>query len=158
VATAPSLSLAEASTSQLSASLPPGQIVYLGSIWNDPPGVMDLSVSLLAGAGTTPMTVSYRHLLGDYDGDLDVDLDDYNAFTANYGSTTEPMVDGNNNGVVDAADFTVWRDSLEVNAQLASPPPAASLALAATPGPASGFTAFCGVLLASLKRRRSRRR
>jgi hypothetical protein len=41
-----------------------------------------------------------------------VDQLDYDAWRANVGSTTNVAADGNGNGVVDAADFTIWRDRL----------------------------------------------
>jgi hypothetical protein len=51
--------------------------------------------------------------LGDTTADVNYDFDNGDIFLNNFMSTIVP-VDGdyNNNGVVDAADYTVWRDSL----------------------------------------------
>lgn len=48
---------------------------------------------------------------GDFDGDGEIDLADYELFTADYGSTERLLADGNGDGVVNAADYTVWRDA-----------------------------------------------
>ncbi len=49
---------------------------------------------------------------GDYDWDGDVDQDDRTTWAAVYGSELSLNADGNRDGVVDAADYTVWRDNL----------------------------------------------
>lgn len=53
-------------------------------------------------------------VLGDYDRDSDVDFQDYSLWVEGFGATVFPGTgpDGNGDGVVDAADYTVWRDSL----------------------------------------------
>jgi glucose/arabinose dehydrogenase len=51
-------------------------------------------------------------LAGDYDGDNDVDIADYEVWRASFatiGNGTTLSADGNNNNVVDAADYVVWR-------------------------------------------------
>lgn len=50
---------------------------------------------------------------GDYNLDGQVDLDDYDFWQTNYGSTTFLEADGNGDGIVDAADYTIWRDNYE---------------------------------------------
>ncbi|TWT87592.1 hypothetical protein Mal64_31340 [Pseudobythopirellula maris] len=113
-------SLAEASTTQLSGLLSGFQVVSLGSIWDTVSGEMDLEMTILAGELATPLGVEYRHLAGDYEGDYDVDMDDFDIWVADFGYTNfSSPADGNGDGVVDAADFTVWRDSLAINEQLA---------------------------------------
>jgi hypothetical protein len=63
-------------------------------------------------------------VLGDYDRDADVDEDDYLYWKQHYGETVSPFADadGNGDGRIDAADFTVWRNHLmiEESAELAS--------------------------------------
>ena len=49
-------------------------------------------------------------LAGDYDGDGDVDTDDYAVWAAAFGGSN-PAADGNGDGVVGADDYTVWRDA-----------------------------------------------
>lgn len=50
---------------------------------------------------------------GDYNLDGQVDLDDYDFWQTNYGSTTFLEADGNGDGIVNAADYTIWRDNYE---------------------------------------------
>ena len=50
-------------------------------------------------------------LAGDYDGNRTVGPEDYDVWKASYGSNNS-AADGNNDHVVDAADYTVWRDNL----------------------------------------------
>jgi hypothetical protein len=45
---------------------------------------------------------------GDYDGDRDVDMNDFNAWKDSFGSG-EIGADGNGDGAVDAADYVMWR-------------------------------------------------
>jgi hypothetical protein len=49
---------------------------------------------------------------GDYNHDGTVNTDDYNVWLSGFNSTTNLMADGNGNNVVDAADYTIWRDHL----------------------------------------------
>jgi hypothetical protein len=48
-------------------------------------------------------------LSGDYDGDEDVDGDDYLVWRREFGLTGAFSADGNNDGAVNAADYVVWR-------------------------------------------------
>jgi hypothetical protein len=47
---------------------------------------------------------------GDYDFDSDVDSADYESWKADFGATVELFADGNRNGIVDASDYTLWRN------------------------------------------------
>ena len=49
-------------------------------------------------------------LAGDYNADGVVDAADYTVWADNFGSSTNLAADGNGDGVVDAADYTMWRD------------------------------------------------
>jgi hypothetical protein len=51
-------------------------------------------------------------LPGDYDNDGEVTMADYDVWKSNYGSLTHLAADGNGNRIVDAADYTVWRNLL----------------------------------------------
>ncbi|MEM1027556.1 MAG: dockerin type I domain-containing protein, partial [Planctomycetota bacterium] len=57
-------------------------------------------------------------LAGDYNGNGVVDAADYTVWSDNFGSTTELSADGNGDGVVDAADYTVWSDNFGTQAGL----------------------------------------
>ncbi|HEY4235244.1 MAG TPA: peptidylprolyl isomerase, partial [Lacipirellulaceae bacterium] len=86
---------------------------------------------------------------GDYNFDGKVDVNDYNVWKTNFGSTTAAEADGNGNGKVDDADYTVWRDSF---GQMSGP---GSGAAAAVPEPASVllFVMAAAMLLVSRIRR-----
>ncbi len=63
--------------------------------------------------GTTPgpqllLTLGATALPGDYDHNGVVDMADYSVWRQNFG-TTNADADGNGNGVVDAADYVIWR-------------------------------------------------
>jgi hypothetical protein len=49
-------------------------------------------------------------LAGDYNSDGIVNADDYNVWKQSFGSTANLAADGNHNNIVDAADYTIWRD------------------------------------------------
>ena len=49
---------------------------------------------------------------GDYDGDGSVATDDFALWKSTFGSAVDLLADGNGNGIVDAADYTVWRNHL----------------------------------------------
>lgn len=136
-------SLVEVSTVEFSGSLDPGQVVSLGLIWSV--GAPEaLAATLTAGSPTTtPVVGDFRDLTADYDGDLDVDLDDLAVFAATLGSTVDLRADGNGDLVVDAADYTVWRQSDELvlgGSSSATPEPstAALVCLAAASATAAG--------------------
>jgi hypothetical protein len=48
---------------------------------------------------------------GDYNRNGAVDLNDYQVWKANFGSTANLAADGNDDDRVDAADYVVWRDA-----------------------------------------------
>jgi arylsulfatase A len=54
-------------------------------------------------------------VLGDFNNDRLVNAADYSVWRANFGSTTNLAADANGNGVVDAADFVIWRRALGTN-------------------------------------------
>ena len=49
---------------------------------------------------------------GDYDADLDVDAQDLQVWRAGFGGTSDLSADGSGNGIVDIADYVVWRRNL----------------------------------------------
>jgi uncharacterized lipoprotein YddW (UPF0748 family) len=66
-------------------------------------------------------------ILGDYDGDGVIEAGDYAVWRDSYGQSGEGLAaDGNGDGAIDAADYTVWRDALAASA-IAIPEPATLL-------------------------------
>ena len=62
----------------------------------------------------------FFQLRGDYNTDRAVEEVDYGIWCAAYGFTSGSAADGNGDGIVDAADYTVWRDNL--GATIPAPP------------------------------------
>ncbi|WP_231993614.1 DUF1559 family PulG-like putative transporter [Pseudobythopirellula maris] len=86
---------------------------------------------------------------GDYDRNGFVDMNDYDAWVEAFGdlvATAGDGADGNADGVVDAADFTLWRDNL---------PPAVAPAMS-VPEPASLGLLAGALVLMGASRSRSR--
>ena len=92
-------------------------------------------------------------LRGDYDGNSLVDEDDYARWVLDFGMVVTPDTgaDGNGDGSVDAADYTIWRDHLGSGTMGAV---GASTSAAAVPEPAAAILLFVGVLMAARRRRR----
>lgn len=104
------VSITEASLTTSSGSLSTGEIVSLGNIWTLAAGT-DLTAAISAGGLSEITSVDFRDLTADYDNNLIIDQLDYDVFVSTYGSTVDLRADGNNDGVINAADYTVWRDS-----------------------------------------------
>jgi hypothetical protein len=84
-------------------------------------------------------------LPGDYDGDLDIDAADLMVWQRTLGSTEILAADGNNNGMVDADDLTIWRDNFEA---IPPTPPTAAI-----PEPAAAVMfVVCGLACACRRR------
>jgi hypothetical protein len=131
-----------------------GDIVFrgVGGIQSLSPGQLDISNTTDGGVLATDITlygVSISTTLeGDYDGDNDVDEDDFAVWRNNFGTIVPynpPQeiyrVDGNLNGIIDAADYTIWRDHFgETVPFLGLTVPGAGSA-SAVPEPSTGFLA-----------------
>lgn len=72
-------------------------------------------------------------VVGDYDGDGDVDADDYTTWRNAFGQGGPSLpADGNGDGIVNAPDYTIWRDAFAQQPLAVPEPIAAVLALVAT--------------------------
>lgn len=79
------------------------------------PHLFQFGSQLTTGAGAMDFKyVALRSLdptsRGDYNGDGIVNNNDYNVWRQNFGSDSNLAADGNANFIVDAGDFTYWRD------------------------------------------------
>ncbi len=83
--------------------------------------------------GGSPGALPTSPLVGDYDRDNDVDLTDRLMWVAQFGATLFAGLgaDGNLDGHVDAADYTLWRDAYVPPAAAA---PTIAIALVAVSG------------------------
>ena len=57
---------------------------------------------------------------GDYDRDGMLDNDDFGMWQAQFGSTGKQSADGNGDGLVNAADYAIWRDRAASQADAAA--------------------------------------
>ena len=88
---------------------------------------------------------------GDFNGDGVVDAADYIVWRDSLGSTTNLAADGNNNGVVDAGDFDVWKTNFGNHSVRVS-------TNTAVPEPTTMVMLFTGILtLCSCRRAVSRK-
>jgi hypothetical protein len=109
-----------------------------------PPRAEDLEP--IGGIAWTP---SLKTLGGDYDGDNEVDSDDYARWKDDYGNWVARGngADGNGDGRVDAGDYTVWRNHLMTGGEIA-----ASLGV---PEASTSVMLMIGILLASYVRQKN---
>ena len=71
-------------------------------------------------------------LPGDFNFNGVVDAPDYTLWRDTFSSVVDLRADGNFNGIVDAPDYTVWRDNFGNTAEISVPEPASMLLLMTT--------------------------
>jgi len=122
-------------------------------------GQRDLNFTYhIAGLGTFLGTVEYDEgvveftpsIPGDYDNNGTVELADYTKWRQLFGSSN-PEADGNNDNVVNAADYVIWRDHLGQSAGSG----AGSVTGTAVPEPAAGLLWLLAIGAMLLRGRRS---
>jgi hypothetical protein len=82
-------------------------------IWNSWTFESPISFS---GFAANPQAAPSPYSPGDYNRDREIDAADYNRWKSLYGSTIDPSADGNFDGIVSAADYTIWRNNLAFGA------------------------------------------
>jgi hypothetical protein len=99
------------------ATLAPGQVLYLGELAN-PLTTADLSFDYYESGTNKPtsgvvlfMDTGVPSLPGDYSGDFVVDAADYTSWRNSLGAIVDSFygADGNGDGVIDAADYRLWK-------------------------------------------------
>jgi dockerin type I repeat protein/PEP-CTERM motif-containing protein len=65
------------------------------------------------GKGTTAYSLTIH--TGDFNGDGVVDSADYTLWRSTLGSTTDLRADGNSNGIIDAGDYDAWSAKFGAN-------------------------------------------
>ena len=82
-------------------------------------------------------------IAGDYDSDGAIDADDYDKWRADVGKWVAKGggADGNGNGIVDTADFIVWRKAMAADV-------GAAAALSTVPEPSAVLTLLVGIWFA----------
>ncbi len=91
-------------------------------------------------------------LVGDYNGDMVVDAADYTSWRDTLGDSVPngTGADGNNNGMIDTGDYDLWRGNYGATAGLTAGPSAGA---AAAPEPASALLALLALGLVATRRR-----
>jgi hypothetical protein len=87
---------------------------------------------------------------GDYNGDGQVNANDFAAWRNAFGSTTDPSADGNRDGTVDAGDYLIWRKN-----RTSMGAGSTVTGLAIVPEPAVLALVLTAVLFISFRRRQS---
>jgi hypothetical protein len=102
-------------------SLSPGESVYLGAVWflNRPKTV---GVLVADEVGPVPINIPVHYLpAGDYDENGTVNLADYTLWKNSFGATGLGLLaDGNGDQVVNLIDYTLWRDNRGATATAAT--------------------------------------
>ncbi len=111
-----STQLAEGVIPNPGGTLPAFRAISLGNIWNPNLTVNPDVTSQVVQADQQFATVNVRlDIDGDYNDDHFVNVLDFNLWKSSYGQTgtaSSLLADGNLNGIVDAADYTIWRNNL----------------------------------------------
>jgi PEP-CTERM motif len=157
---ATSSELAEGVVPGTGGTLLPFRSIGLGRIWIPNTMPVDfLSVQVKLPDGSDATVTKTLAIDGDYLPNLTVDQQDLTAWSILYGNTNTTLADGNHNGVIDAADYVVWRQNLGAHYVGMSLGQASGggLAAAAVPEPSSmtlALLASCGFGWAVRVRRR----
>ena len=87
----------------------------------------------------------FVNLPGDYTGNGVVDSADYDLWRANFGDTTSLVADGNGDQIVDTADYVLWRQNVGQTWQSLATGSGAGLTGNAVPEPAGWTLALMAI-------------
>jgi len=104
-------------------------------------------ISSQAGFNFEQLAGSFTLGNGDYDGDYDVDGDDFLILQRNLGQSVPPTEDSNGDGIADGADLAIWES------QFGNTWPAPLTASATVPEPTTSALALAALCLAMSRRR-----
>jgi hypothetical protein len=113
------------------------------------PGYNGMLVNTWDNGAFNGMQLRSLGLLGDYDQNGSIGPGDYQAWKNSFGSTSNLNADGNGNGVVDAADYTIWRDRVTGGGAGSG-----GLSLGAVPEPGTGLMACVAMVMVGAVRAR----
>lgn len=109
-----------------------------------------LNVEVLPRAAAVYVIPSHPKLAGDYNGDGLVDLADYTVWRNSIGRVGEELAaDGNGNGTVDTSDYTIWKENFGIGMS------ATNVGETTVPEPAGGMILLlAGLVFAGVGRRK----
>jgi T5SS/PEP-CTERM-associated repeat protein len=106
----------------------------------------ELPIGLLWQLDQNSSSIQLQIVGGDYNGDDTVDAADYTVWRDTLGSDQYLNADGSGNGVIDEDDYAIWKANFGVTGW-SSASGAAEAASAAVPEPAAGMLLLVGALL-----------
>jgi hypothetical protein len=145
IATSNSNNLSEVNLSNSSLVTANGGVLELGAAYSGGlAGLEDLKFTFSVGGGTivAPGSVEYVGvtLAGDYNSDTKVDAADYTIWRDTLNSTTDLRADGNGNLVIDTGDYQTWKTNFGQHSGSG-----ADGGLASVPEPATWLIAMLGL-------------
>lgn len=115
-----------------------------------------LNAGLVWNISRTSTEYTLRVVAADFDHNGIVEAADYAVWRSSFGSTTNLAADANGNGKVDSADYVIWRQNIGNIRGTFAGSGGGSLLPGGVPEPTSVTLALCGILFASISRRNRR--
>ena len=116
-----------------------------------------LNAGLVWNVSRTSTEYTLRVVAADFDHNGIVEAADYAVWRSSFGSTTSLAADANGNGKVDAADYVIWRQNIGNIRGTFAGSGAGGLQPGGVPEPASASLLFAGAFGFAARQRRQRR-